>query len=763
MQLTSPASNYIQRLPYEIVAKITRLLSKKDALQCMMACKSWYSVALPIFYESVFIHYELAIKLASQLETSSKYLRPHPKLDRHGKLIKSIRIEDKETVPGFQAYIFLSDLLRYIPNIKTIDLSLCKDVRHYLFSLSQRHTSDFAPSLGNIKFFSPYDFNSAKDFSPGPWELGNHYFNACLNFMDSITHLELHDIHSKIYFAVKEDDSAVEDDSDIEDDSAVEDDSPLEFIGYFPQLTHLTVSANEAKYIPSDGESPFEEKVVLEYVLQNCANLQSLNLLHYHSVRTEGDYGGTRTMDESRMVSSDPWENLMIGRQQQREAAAQRQNSILRTSQQTNVLWPYILKVKETLDSLYTGSVDYRHRSKRVFYPKLKQLTYVSSELSLNEVQFISHHLSTTHLQDLTLVVNRLCALEWFNEVGFENAFRFAHYLSQVNNLQFKFAENGLDRSMNTSPMDYSTPIQEMWTRTLFWKFIDTIRSSSRDIKYSIRLDVSPETILFHPKTRLTVNRARKSIRLEQAITMHTFLYSDFASKLLIGNLNVTEVPPPPEHAFLPEVAQETRYLEIYVPPSDCLRELRFALKTFTQLRQLIIRAECGSLLLSPESRRRSIQCHRRAYTVSPGHTEASLTNIHLTQEFQQGLTESLPHLESLDLVDCDFLDAHGFISKKCTLDLRRLSNLQNLRLTIQTNTSSYNKVLVRVKYYLEDCPGIYDMKEYWVQDILMNKPSSPTQKVDERTMILNIKVSDKLRTVTFMESTFHPPDAILS
>lgn len=745
MLINTPAKNYIQRLPYEIVEKITQLLSKKDAFQCMLVCKSWHSAALPVFYKTVSIDYEQLIELGPQLIALSKSLRSHPKLARHGKLIKSIRIEDKDTIPDFQAYTFLAQLLWHTRNVNTIDLSLCKDIRQYLFCLTQMATRNFVKSLGHIKFFSPYNFYSGEDFSPGHWNLGHLYLNACYNFMDSLTHLELHDIHSKIYFGAV-------------------DRSPLEFLDYFPQLTHLTLSSNEAKYLHSDSEPPLEEECILQYVLENCENLQSFNLLHYHSPRSNGNYGGTSTYDESRMVSSDPWENLMIGRYQQQGKAIERQNGILRISEQMEALLPYILRIQETLDSLVTGSIDYRHHNnKQVLFPKLKQLTYVSSEFCLEEVQFISESLSTKHhLKNVTLVVNRLCALEWFNQIGLENAFRFAHYLGPVNHLQFKFSEKRLD-SHTRLPfplLEACSPVQEMWTRTLLWKFIDTIKGASRsdDLKYSIFLDVSPKPLLFYPKTRFTVNKANKSIHLEQTITMNSFLYSDFVSNLNNPSRIVAEIPPP-DHVFLPEVAQETRILKIRLPPSDCLREFQCALKNFTQLYQLIILSETKP---SPYISKCSIECHK-IYTKSPGHTQATLTHIYLTPAFQQVLVESLPYLECLTLIDCDFFDSKGFISRHCLLDLRHLSNLQNLRIAIQTNTSSYNKVHVRVEYYVDQGAQHYDTRGYWVQDILMNKPSPPTQEVDYKTMTIIIRVCDKLQSVTFMKSSYHPPQAILS
>ncbi|CAO3620051.1 unnamed protein product [Mucor hiemalis] len=716
MQSKPPPKSCLQHLPFEIAVKITWILSKKDARQCMLVCKSWYMAALPVFYRNVFITHQKLDKLGKELIKAASTQNWHPDVERHGSLIKAIGIEDQD-LSEFDSKVFLDLLLCHTPNLETLDLSYCLNLETYLRALKKPTARANIPLFGKLKFYFPYKFDCPASYTPGYWGFEGDYLMCCYNFRRSLKYLEIHNSSSKVICG----------------NVAY---STLGFLCQFPQLTHLTLTANEAKYFINDVVPPYNESAWMENVLTHCKNLESLELLHYNGPRTS--IFGSSTYHAIRVRSG--LERMGEDHHHYREFL-QRQNLIMEYVEEYDMLMPYSQQVKEAINS-----IAYVDKQPELRFPKLKKLTFVSSQLSMDEITYLSNNISVKHLRKLTLAVSRLSPIEWFTLVGFSNAFNFAHYLSQASNLNFKFAEPIPD--CRNSRFRERPPTQELWTRTLLWTFFNTIRGS-RDLKYTIHLTVFATPIIINPMTRFKLNAAKKSIFLEQDITINSFLYSNYM--LDSTSLNRPRQVPGPRQIFLPQVAKETRHLTIDLPPTSCLQEFYNALEMFTQLESLVLSASNESS--TEESSRRSIVC---TSSNSGRLTHITLRRINLTHIFQQFFPKFLPNTTNLDLVDCDFCDTFGWPSRTPTLDLRYLANLQRLTMTIQANTSSYNTVIVCVYYCLEKDPQKM-RRRFKLQDL--SRGNLVTEKT---TMTLTVLLGDQLKNIKFLQSTYQPQDIIL-
>ncbi|KAI8095984.1 hypothetical protein BDF21DRAFT_394266 [Thamnidium elegans] len=107
---------------------------QKDLQTCYFVCKSWYSVAIPLNWESINLpNYKVAL-VKSHLNGFDHY-----QYFKYGHLITTLTIDGPEIIKGYMGHKFskpeLLMLLNQLPNLSNIDLNYSDYVTEYLEAL----------------------------------------------------------------------------------------------------------------------------------------------------------------------------------------------------------------------------------------------------------------------------------------------------------------------------------------------------------------------------------------------------------------------------------------------------------------------------------------------------------------------------------------------------------------------------------------------------------------------------------------------------
>lgn len=172
-------------LPEELFRHILALLSHQDQYQCMLVNNLWFAFASVDYFG----HLTLTGKNMKYLE---KVLfidknQDDTSIGRYGLLVRRLKIYNDNPRSLIRPHTTLGVVLSYFPFVSKIDLSHSQDCVPYLYNLM--HIQDTTPFkyLNYIKVVN-------KDIIctiAGNRKIKDYYLNACYNFRESLTHLEL--------------------------------------------------------------------------------------------------------------------------------------------------------------------------------------------------------------------------------------------------------------------------------------------------------------------------------------------------------------------------------------------------------------------------------------------------------------------------------------------------------------------------------------------------------------------------------------------
>ncbi|KAI8972979.1 hypothetical protein BDB01DRAFT_808870 [Pilobolus umbonatus] len=133
----------MQSLPFELFEFITFLLDSQDHLHCLTVCKQWYTLFVPILYNSVhFVNNETATLFLSSIIMYSR-------CKEAGQYVKSLSIAEYE-----MSDTDFRDALVYCPRIESLSChsDLIQDMLH--------------PSMPNMKYLKYLDFHAIDIYPP---------------------------------------------------------------------------------------------------------------------------------------------------------------------------------------------------------------------------------------------------------------------------------------------------------------------------------------------------------------------------------------------------------------------------------------------------------------------------------------------------------------------------------------------------------------------------------------------------------------------